>query len=409
MTFTPLTGASVWYGVRPNGAGYRIEVPDNWNGVLVMYAHGYRGAVTELTITDPSIRQHLIDSGYAWAASTYSKNWYDVRVGIEDTNELALAFESITGKSKPVKYYIIGHSMGGHVAAAAVEAETIATARNVVHYAASLPMCGVVGDLNKYFHGFIKAAQYFGGYPAYSFPNDATAWTNAIFPGIKQSLWVDYATDKNNLTTQGTKLKGVVMNLSGGDRPAFNNGFPLYLDLLFSYGPDDGMFGGIYNKVGVDTQSIVYRWESASGAELTTAEQYLNNAIYRIVPATDANRQRYDGLRWVPLVWGNFNVPVLTLHNLGDLFVPFAMEQEYRQQAVAMGKGDKLVQRAIRAYIHCNFTVDETVAAFNDLVAWETVGTKPAGDDVLTSATLADPNYGCQFTLTKRLGVAACP
>jgi len=139
------------------------------------------------------------------------------------------------------------------------------------------------------------------------------------------------------------------------------------------------------------------------------AEQYLNNAIYRIVPAPDANRQRYDGLRWVPLVWGNFNVPVLTLHNLGDLFVPFVMEQEYRQQAVAMGKGDKLVQRAIRAYIHCNFTVDETIAAFNDLVAWETAGTKPAGDDVLTAATVADPAYGCQFTLTKRLGVAACP
>jgi pimeloyl-ACP methyl ester carboxylesterase len=411
MEFSALAGASAWYGVRPNGAGYRVEVPDNWNGILVMYAHGYRGTVLNLTITNPSIRQHLIDSGYAWAASTYSKNWYDVRSGVEDTNELALAFESITGLAKPTKYYIIGHSMGGHITAAAVEAETIATAKHVVRYAAALPMCGVVGDLNKYNHGFIRAAQHLAGYPAYDFPNDPTDWTNVIFPGIKASLWVDYVANKNNLTVQGAKLKGILMNMSGGDRPVFNFSFPLFLDLLFGYGPDDGTSGGIYNKVGADTQTLVYRWESTPGAALTANEQYFNDAVYRIVAAPDANRLRRDGLRWVPLVHGNFSVPVLTLHDVGDLFVPFVMEQEYRQNAVTRGNGDRLVQRAIRSYSHCGFTLAETIAAFNALVLWETNGAidKPAGDDVLTPATLADANYGCQFTLTTRAGIAACP
>ncbi|HCE40788.1 MAG TPA: alpha/beta hydrolase, partial [Alcanivorax sp.] len=79
-------GASRWSGVRPSGAGYRIEVPVNWNGMLVMYAHGYRGEGQTLTVSNPSIRQWLLDNGYAWAASSYSTNYYDVRAGVEDTN-----------------------------------------------------------------------------------------------------------------------------------------------------------------------------------------------------------------------------------------------------------------------------------------------------------------------------------
>jgi hypothetical protein len=33
---------SRWAGVL-DGAAYQIEVPANWNGKLVMYAHGFRG------------------------------------------------------------------------------------------------------------------------------------------------------------------------------------------------------------------------------------------------------------------------------------------------------------------------------------------------------------------------------
>src|SRR6185312_9043709 len=40
--FTALPGAVVHTGIQ-DGAAYRIEVPDDWNGRLVLYAHGYRG------------------------------------------------------------------------------------------------------------------------------------------------------------------------------------------------------------------------------------------------------------------------------------------------------------------------------------------------------------------------------
>lgn len=48
-----------------DGAGYRVEVPKNWNGMLVMYAHGYGGTGPTVNVSDPPIREHLIRNGYA--------------------------------------------------------------------------------------------------------------------------------------------------------------------------------------------------------------------------------------------------------------------------------------------------------------------------------------------------------
>ena len=141
---------SRWAGVL-NGSGYRVEVPANWNGKLVMYAHGYAGTGSALNVSNPGMRRYLISNGYAWAASSYSKNYYDVRAGVEDTNALALEFTKIAAKNAralaaPTKTYITGVSMGGHITAAAIEDEAYATANNKVKYNGAVPMCGVVGD-----------------------------------------------------------------------------------------------------------------------------------------------------------------------------------------------------------------------------------------------------------------------
>src|SRR5690554_1065179 len=51
-------------------ASYLIQVPtNNWNGTLVMYAHGYRGDGEALTVGPPPFYRQLIEDGYAWAAS----------------------------------------------------------------------------------------------------------------------------------------------------------------------------------------------------------------------------------------------------------------------------------------------------------------------------------------------------
>jgi hypothetical protein len=408
-TFTALTGASAYYGIHQGihgQAGYRIEVPDNWNGTLVMYAHGYRGTVAELRVGTPgSLREHLIERGYAWAASSYSANYYDVRAGVEDTNALALAFGDLTGRSSPNKYYIAGVSMGGHITGAAVEAATLVGARYRVAYAAALPMCGVMADneLGNYFQAYTIAARELAGVPLQSFP-DATFDTR--LPAIKQALWVDYDTDPNTMTSQGEKLRNVLMHLSGGPRPTFVEGFAIYQDLLFDRGSRDGTWTGILGGVALNTTDIVYQLDEST--DLSAEEVAFNSGIFRIQGDLLAhNPLRPDGVRAMPIIEGRLSVPVLSMHTLENR-VPFWMQQLYAERAAANGNADRLVQRVIRSPLHCDFTPDERISAFDALANWEENGVVPAGDDVLDPEVVSDPNYGCQFTSVTRTGIPTC-
>jgi pimeloyl-ACP methyl ester carboxylesterase len=408
-----VAGASLFkgeYAGLQGPASYLIEVPDNWNGTLVMYAHGYAGTGENLTVAPPPIRAYLLSQGYAWAASSYSANYYDVQSGVEDTNALALAFGSLTqGKyARPSKYLIMGVSMGGQIAGAAVEKETQTNARSKVSYAAALPLCGVMDEEYEFqwLGDYTLAAAQLAGLGSRTFPQKDY---QAVLPDIKAALFTE---TEGPLWTenegQGAKLREIARNLTGGERPVFDLGFRVggLQSAVFSTGGSDGTVNGILNKNFYGNQDVTYRW--TTGATPTAAEVAFNAAIVRVSADPDANRARAGGLRWIPRVNGEFSVPVLTMHTLGDFYVPFAHQQKYRLAAQASGNGDRLVQRAIRAAGHCEFTGPELVEAFGDLVTWEKTGIKPAGDDVLTPATVADPNYGCAFTRGVRAGVAAC-
>ena len=418
--FDPLPGIETdrWTGVL-DGAGYRIEVPKNWNGTLVMYAHGYGGTGSALNVTTPSIRRHLVEQGFAWAASSYSKNYYDVRAGVEDTNKLALAFGRISAENgRPLdatKKYIIGHSMGGHVAGAAVERETIATARNSVRYQAALPMCGVMGDteLFNYFGAYQFAAHQIASVPV-------AQLSSTDYAAVRMQLQAAHFTMFPTATTPaGEKLKSVVMNLTGGARPGFDAGWvnPIQTTVWGTFG-GDGKINGILNKAVTDTRAVEYQLDRDPA--LSDEERAFNAQVYRATPEVDANPRRSDGVRWIPVLNGEFDVPVVTIHTLGDMYVPFSMQQIYRRRAEAKGSADRLVQRAIRAGGHCEFSYAEQVQAFDALVAWEERGEKPAGDDVLDRTVVADPNYGCKFTTVPdandrptlapaRMAIPACP
>lgn len=387
-----------WSGVL-NGAGYRIEVPRNWNGRLVLYAHGYEGLNPALTISDPPIRRHLIQNGYAWAASTFSKNGYDVRAGIEDTNALALAFNAIATRNNrplppPARTYIVGASMGGHVAAAAVERETLETAVNNFRYNGVMSMCGVVGDteLFNYMAAYQLAAQYLAGLPAATFP-DKDFINNK--DEVKDNLWRIFPLLPKD---EGRKLRAAVVNLTGGPRPVAADSFRLkpLQDPVWARFGSDGTIDGIVNNNIVDTTGVVYQLDGDPA--LSDEEWLMNTTILQVRPTTDVNPRRTDGLRWIPKVYGQFDVPVVTLHTLGDLAVPFSMQQIYKRRAVVNGSDQWLVQRAIRSPGHCDFTAAEQIEAFEAMVNWEQLGIRPAGDEVINPSVVAHPDYGCSFT-----------
>src|SRR6202022_17404 len=134
----PGTPTSRYWGIAA-GAAYRIEVPAGWNGKLVLYAHGYRGTGPVLYVSNPVLREHFVRNGYAWAASSYSANFYDVRQGVLDTHALGGIFRERTGRA-PSSTFVTGHSMGGHITGALIEQYPDA-------YVGALPMCGVMGDV----------------------------------------------------------------------------------------------------------------------------------------------------------------------------------------------------------------------------------------------------------------------
>ncbi len=136
LPFTALPGATAHWGVH-TGAGFRAEVPDDWNGTLVVWAHGFRGTGLELTVDNHPLRALLIPLGFAWAASSYSRNDYDISTGVQDTHSLAMHLNGLVGHADRV--YITGASMGGHITGVSIEQYPHA-------YDAALPICGVLGD-----------------------------------------------------------------------------------------------------------------------------------------------------------------------------------------------------------------------------------------------------------------------
>ncbi len=396
-----LATTSRWAGVL-KGAAYRVEVPPNWNGRLVMYAHGFAGNGSAVAVQNPTIRRYLLANGYAWAASSYSKNYYDVRAGVEDTNALANEFVAIATKNgrtlaAPSKIFITGISMGGHVTGAAIDDEAAATAINKTKYAGAVPMCGVMGDTELFnqFAAMQVAAQAIAGVPSYP-----TAKYSEIFGLVHGSLFTTFpsAATPNaqvGLTANGQKFASVLKNITGGERPLFALGLAAGGSFPSAYGTwgSDGSVTGILNKNVLDTTAMTYTIDGDAAG--TTA---LNASVQKLTPAADANRLRRDGLRWIPKVNGDSKIPVVSIHTLGDLFVPFSMQQVYQKRVAAKGNSAFLVQRAIRGATHCDFTIAEQVKAFDDMIKWEAGGAKPAGDDVVTASVVASPSYGCTHT-----------
>lgn len=388
-----VTTTSRYAGVL-DGAAYRIEVPANWNGKLVMYAHGYAGTGAALGVSNPSIRRYLIQEGYAWAASSYSKNYYDVRAGVEDTNKLALNFNAITSAAgrtlaAPTRLYITGHSMGGHITGAAIEAEASTQAVNVVKYHGAVPMCGVMGDAELFnqFAAVQVTAQALAGQAAYP----TAKWAD-ISAAVTSTLFTTFPSVP---TATGQKFVSVLQNITGGPRPLFAQGLAFGGSFPSMWGAlgGDGTISGILNANILDTNAYTYTIDGD-----TAGSAALNASVQKLTAVPDANRLRRDGLRWIPAINGQINIPVVSIHTLGDLFVPFSMQQVYQKRVAAKGNSRWLVQRAIRGASHCDFTVAEQVEAFDAMVKWERDGIRPSGDDVVTPATVAAPTYGCTYT-----------
>lgn len=415
--FAPLTDAAgdplseVFTGVR-DGAAYRVEVPRAWNGELVLYAHGYRGTGTVVYVDNPSLRAHYVARGFAWAASSYQTNGYDVGQGVRDSHALIDVFRDATGE-RARKVYMTGASMGGHVTAVAIE-------EHPRSFVGAMPICGVLGDteLYDYFLDANVTAAALAGVDI-EFPAEPDAayqdrWreqVGRILPALGVTAGAPPA-----LTPAGRTWADVVERRSGGDRPGFDAAFAYWNtarslaplnDLPFLFGVYPGLqggTGGIADGNVTGNRTTLYR--STDRWWPTPAEWRLNARVLRVTPTAKAD----PGLDGIPRVDGRPRVPVLSLHDLGDLFVPFSMEQVYAQRALRNGRSHLFVSRAIRGVGHCDFTAPELQRGFDDLVDWVRTGKRAGGDPILDPRAVASPSFGCRWTVGERPAfLQTCP
>lgn len=348
--FTPLPGARAESGTL-GGAVYQIEIPENWNGRLVMWMHGFEEFAPEAKATPPDFRRYLIANGIAWAASSFSTTSFIPGRAADETAALWDRF--VRKHGRPSWTYIAGQSMGGWAAHIAAE-------RYADRFDGALGLCGSAGTT-----------------PGLRISVEALV-AGAYVAGITQTD-IDEAPNIDDVIAQQvrpalrdpqkhTQFENILIDLTGGPRAFAREGIHLEEDtnwtrvsLLVAAGL-------------VPPRDTPYRL--GPGSDVTSAD-FNENAIR--LPANEAALSTFtEGME----VTGNLQMPLVTLHTTGDGQTPIDQAKILRQRADAAGRGDLLVTRVIKDAGHCGFSTGEQEAAFSALAGWVERGEKPEGTKV---------------------------
>jgi pimeloyl-ACP methyl ester carboxylesterase len=363
--FEALPGAKAYFG-KYDGGLYHIEIPEKWNGELVLSAHGFVGAGpgrgSQLRVGVPLFRNYLIEHGYAWAASSYRCNGYVPGQGLLDTMALTDLFTKLNGGQSAGRVYLTGTSMGGHVTVLGMHKYPTA-------FAGGLAMCAAGPELFDYFTAVSAAAEVVSGVkfePENT--REAGAKMNEIFG------------TPANYTDKGRAMGNIEIDLSGGSRPFAAEG-------LASGGRFAGnVTGGAASMLGgtapasVVTTNKNYKYDIDAAMGLTGSS--MSSMVRMKQPDLTYRASSGPYAELIPFD-GKIERPLLTMHGTGDLFVPIHLERTLNRAVAQAGKQELLVQRIYRIAGHCGFNADEEARAFEDLARWVHGGPKPDGDNIM--------------------------
>jgi pimeloyl-ACP methyl ester carboxylesterase len=338
-----------------------ICIPPNWNGHLVIYAHGYVAPqaplqlpVDELTLPDGTfVPNVLMSQGFAFATSSFHKNGVAVEQGAEDLNSLLQHFKTVVGPGSLQKVLITGASEGGLIVLLLLE-------QHPGRYDAGLALCAPVGgspDLIKYTYDFRVVFDYFfptvftfppnspGEQPfgAVDVPEDAFLfWETVYVPRISAALTSDLLATAQLFIV--TKVPIDPTDLTS----AVTSALSLLFFSIFGTNDQIATAGG----VPYDNQSTIYRGSTNDAA--------LNAEVERI--ESDSRARDYARRFYQPS--GNLQRPLVTLHNILDPVAPFRHEVNYSQLVARQRKSAFLSVIPVPRYGHCNFTGQEVFEAF---------------------------------------------
>jgi pimeloyl-ACP methyl ester carboxylesterase len=352
----PAVAAQFIQGTTGQGALYEFAVPYDWNGVLVVYAHGIINPFLPValpTTTDKfdQVRDALLENRIAVAYSSFSENGFALKDGIQRTHQLRGLFKSKVGV--PSHVYIAGHSLGGMVAVELTE-------KHPGHYDGTLAMCGFMG----------------GTEPQVEYLTNVRILFDALFPGVLpgNAFDVPLSVAINPLPSLGLAQQALVEGLgSGKTQKLFEHARIPGADLGEKITSVIHALG--YNLIFInDLLARTHGHIPFDNMETDYGCDAINAAVDRFSASPDA----VNYIQKYVTPSGNLTSPMITMHTTRDSLVPVAHQDLYLGKVAGAGASELLRQRIINSFGHCNFTVAEMMQAFYDLRSWVEEGTVPA-------------------------------
>lgn len=328
-----------------NGARFRIDVPANWNGSLIMYCHGYNQNPASFDEKPIPLVQAFTGQGYAVAQSGYATGGWAVKEAVEDTEELRRYFIHKYGAVKET--FVMGHSMGGFLTMIMME-------RMAGTYKAGLALCGPLSAATDFMN---RGAM------------DGLVIFNFYFPGVlpepDQVLtfqgW-DGLNDKVFKALNEKPKEAEIIRHFGGQKSLKD----LAGILVFNA----ALIRELTIRTGglpLDNQNVVYTVEGDYNA--------LNDGVKRY--KADPKAAAYLTAWYSPT--GHLTAPMLAVHTTYDPLVPTWIPNRYLALTRTAGSQDLFVQQFVKHDGHCQITAPETLAAFQELKRWSDGGPAPVG------------------------------
>jgi pimeloyl-ACP methyl ester carboxylesterase len=360
-----------------------IAVPQNWNGTLALYSHGYTPANVPLAnpapdAPDTPTAHQLLQEGYALAGSSYSQNGWAVQQAFNDDIALLNFFDSTCGR--PTRTVAWGDSMGGMITAGLVQLFP-------QRFMGAAPMCGLLGGSVGLFNVQLDGLFAFnlllanGSLQVVNFTDPTTelGQAEAILAQAQQTAagrariaLFSALEDVPDWFTTGTPEPSPTDYAAQENNQFLAAQVDLFFDIV-AMAEAEGRAGGNYSwNTGVNyfhqfPQSIDQRETAAlyqqAGLNLQTDLATIQNA-----PRISADPQAVEYMRKYIVFNGNIKIPVLTAHTTGDPLVFVQDEEAYARIVQAEGNAQLLHQVFVDRAGHCAFTSAENVTIFHTLI-----------------------------------------
>jgi pimeloyl-ACP methyl ester carboxylesterase len=382
-------------GVQASGSIYRICMPDpaDYNGRVVMWAHGFQDANTPVEIPEDQLQlgeislPEVVNSlGYGFATNSYSKTGLAVRQGMADLIDLVDIYAQQQGT--PAKVYLTGASEGGLISALLVE-------RYPDIFDGGVAACGPVGNfrLQIGYLGDARAVfEYFfpgliPGDPFHPSPALAAGWTEFYEQSVKP---VVFAPANRHKLDQLVRVAGLPF-----DWGSYLETVEVSLRDVLRYAVVN--LNDARDTLGGFPFDNTARWYAGSDNDLR-----LNRRVPRVSADPAAVREMQAHYNTT----GILKKPLITLHTLRDQQVPYIHEVLYDLKTIKSGAFlTRHLNIPVDRFEHCNFTAGEAVFAFflmlayaGDLTGLEGVGSVLQGKQLEAFEALGR-RYGLPYSV----------